>query len=76
MHDIRVAIKYRLPKYMRDELYDHPEDYRSLTYEDWFDLLSLIEVKDERKIAAVHINNISSARADSLSDSDESVRIV
>ena len=54
---------------------DHPEDYRSLTYEYCCELLSTIEVKDERKISAVHINNIASAREDSLSDSDESVRI-
>ena len=60
---------------MRDELDDHPEDYCSLTYEDWCDLLSTIEVKYERKIAAVHIKNTSSARAASLSNSDESVRI-
>ena len=60
---------------MQDEFEDHQEDYRSLTYEDWCDLLYTIEVKDERKISAVHIKKIDSARAASLSDSDESVRI-
>ena len=60
---------------MRDELDDHPEDYRSLTYEDWCDLLSTIEVKDERKRAAGHIKKIDSARSASLSNSDESVII-
>ena len=51
--DLRLAIKDRLPKFMRDELYDHPEDYRFLTYEDWCDFLSTIKVKYERKIEAV-----------------------
>ena len=60
---------------MRDELDDHPEDYRSLTYEYWCDLLSTIKVRYERKRAAVHINNIASASTDPLSDSDKSVRI-
>ena len=60
---------------MRDELYDHPEDYFPLTYEDWCDLLSTIKGKDKSKRAAVHINNIASARAAYLSDSDKFVRI-
>ena len=60
---------------MRDELDDHPEDYRSLTYEDWCDLLYTIEVKDERKIAAVHIKKIASSRAAFISDSNDSMRI-
>ena len=60
---------------MRDKLNDHPEVYRSLTYEDWCDLLTTIEVKDETEIAAVHINNIASDREASLSDSNKSVRI-
>ena len=46
--DLRLDIKDGIPKSMRDELDDHPEDYRSLTYVDWCDLLSIIEVKDER----------------------------
>ena len=53
----------------------HLEYYRYLTYEDWCDLLSTIEVKYERKSSAVHIKKISSARAASLSDSDKSVRV-
>ena len=60
---------------MRYELDDYPEDCRSLTYEYWCDILSTIEVKDERKRAAVHINKIASARSASLSNSDKSVRI-
>ena len=44
--DIRLAIRDRLPKSTRDELDDHPEDHINLTYEDWCELLSTIEVKD------------------------------
>ena len=73
--DIRLAVKDRLPSYMQDELEDHPEDYLSLTYEDWCDLLSTIKVKDESKRAASQIKKIASARAAYISDRDESVRI-
>ena len=73
--DLRLAIKDGLPKKMRDELDEHPEDYRSLSYQDSCDLLSTIEVKDEKKISAVNTKKIASARAASLSDSDESARI-
>ena len=69
--DIRLSIRYGIPKSMRGELDEHPEDYRSLTYKDWCDLLSTIEVKDKSKRAAVQIKNIASAREASLSDSDE-----
>ena len=61
---------------MRDELDDHTEDYRSLTYADWCDLLSIIKVKYERKRAAVHTKKIASAREASLSDSNKYVRIL
>ena len=47
--DLLLDIKDGLPKITRDELDDHPEEYRSLTYEDWCDLLSTIQVKYERK---------------------------
>ena len=30
--DLQLAIKDVLPKSLKDELDDHPEDYRSLTY--------------------------------------------
>ena len=73
--EFRIAIKDGLPKSMQDEVDDHPEDYRSLTYEYWWELLSTIEVKDERKRAASQIKKIASARIFSLSDSEESVRI-
>ena len=36
--DLRLFIKDGLPKSMREELDDHPEDYRSLTYDDWCDI--------------------------------------
>ena len=54
---------------------EHPEDYRSLTYEDWCDLLSTIEVKDERKREATQINKIAYAGATPLSENNESVKI-
>ena len=73
--DILITIKDGLPKSMRDELDDHTEDYCSLIYEDWFELLSTIEVKDESKRSSVHIKKIASARSASLSDRNESVRI-
>ena len=46
---IRLAIKDGLPSYMNDELEEHQEDHFSLTYEEWCDLLSTIEVKAKRK---------------------------
>ena len=73
--DLRLDIKYSLPKFMRGELDDHPEDYRYLTYKYWCDLLSTIEVKYERKRPATQIKKINSDRSASLSDSDESVKI-
>ena len=47
-----------------------------MAYEDWCDLLSTIQVKDDRKRAANQINDITSNRAASLSDSNESVSIM
>ena len=73
--DLQLAIKDGPPKKMRYELDDHTEDYLSLNYEDLCDLLSTIEVKDERKRAAGHIKKIASAREASLSDSNEPMRI-
>ena len=72
---LQLAIRDGLPKVMRDELDDHPEEYCSLTYEYWCDLLSTIEVKYERKREAGHIKKIASDREASLSDSDKSVRV-
>ena len=74
--EIRLAIKDGLPSSMHDELEDHPEDYHSLTYEYWCDLLSTIKVTDERKRAATQIKNIASVRSGYLYNSDESVRIM
>ena len=68
--EIRVAIKGRPPSYMQYELDGHQEDYRSLTHEDWCDLLSIIKVEDNRKSTETQINNIVSSKAASLSDSD------
>ena len=60
---------------MWDELEYHPEDYRSLTSEYWCDLLSKIEVKDERKRAVSQIEKIASDRESSISCSNKYVRM-
>ena len=57
------------------ELDDHPEEYRSLTYEDWCDLMSTIYVKEKRKRAADHIKKIASTRAASIYDSNKPARV-
>ena len=72
---IRIAIKDGLPSFMQDELEDQPEDYSSFNYEDWCDLLSTIDVKDESKRAAAQINKIDFSRSASLSDINKFVRI-
>ena len=72
--DICVAIKGGLPSSMHNELEDNQEDYLSLTHEYWCNLLSTIEVKDNRKRAATHIKKIYYSRVTSLSDSNRSVR--
>ena len=54
---------------------DHPEDYITLTYEDWCELLSNIKVKYERKRPAGHIKKIVSARVASLIDSNKSAGV-
>ena len=46
VNEIRFAIKDGLPSSMQYELEDHQEDYHYLTYGDWYDLLSTINVKD------------------------------
>ena len=72
--EVRLAIKDVLPKSIQGELYYHPEDYRSLTYEYWCDLLSTIKLKYERERSSAQIKKITSARAASLSDSNDSIR--
>ena len=73
--DLRLAIKYRLTKFIRDELDDRTEDYCSITYEDWCELLSTIDVKYERKRSVVHINKMASTRSAYKYDSDYSASI-
>ena len=60
---------------MQDELEDHTEDYYSLTYEYWCDLLSTIEVQDEKKRALSQIKKTASAGVASISDSNKTVSI-
>ena len=60
---------------MQDELEDNQKDYCSLTHEYFCESLSTIEVKDNRKVAATQINNISYTISASHSDSDKSIRV-
>ena len=75
MNEIRVLIKDRIPSSMQDELEDNQEGYHSLTPEYWSDLLSTIEVKDNRKRAATQIKKIDSARSASNYYSNGSIKI-
>ena len=60
---------------MQDELEDNKEDYRSLAHEDWCDVLSTIEVKDNRKRDATQIKRLATSRAELNSYRNESVRV-
>ena len=60
---------------MQDKLKDNKEDYNYLTHEDWCDLLSTADIRDNRKRAETQIKKIESDRAASNYDSAESVRV-
>ena len=60
---------------MQDEFGNNQEDYCYLTHEYWCEILSIIEVKDNRKMSATQIKKIASARADSHSDSDKPISV-
>ena len=60
---------------MRDELEDNQEVYHSLTYEYWCELMSIIKVKDNRKIKATKIKNIYFVKSVAHSYRNTSVRI-
>ena len=75
VNEIRVDIKDVLPLFIQDELEDNKEDYYSLTHEDWYDLLSTIKVKDNRKRAVTQIKEISTLRAASNYDRNDPVRV-
>ena len=60
---------------MKDELEDNQEDYRSLVHEYWCDLLSTIEVKDNRKRAVTQINMIATSKLACHYDSNEFIRV-
>ena len=72
---ICVAIKDRLSSSMQDELEDNQEYYRSLAHDNWCDLLSTINVKDNRKMSETQIKSIETSSAASNSDIHESVRL-
>ena len=54
---------------------DNQEEYLSLDHEYCCDLLSTIEVKENRKRAATQINRLATSMAASNYDIDESVRV-
>ena len=61
---------------MQDKLEDNQEDYCSLTRDDWCEIMFTIKIKDNRKREATQIKNIVTSIAASLSDSNESVRVL
>ena len=60
---------------MQDDFENNQEDYCSLTHEDWCEILSTIEVKDNRKMSATQIRKIASAREASHYDRDKSISV-
>ena len=73
---IRVATKGRLSLSILDELEDNRKDYCSILHEEWCDLLSTIEVKENRKKASDQIKRLLfSKEAPIIYDSDESIRV-
>ena len=42
---IQVATKYGLTKSIHNELEDNQEEYCSITHEEWYDLMSTMEIK-------------------------------
>ena len=75
--EIFIATKDGLPKYIQDELEDKREDYHSIPYKEWCDLLSTTEVKDKRKIAADQIKSIVTYKAQrGNSDRNDSVKVL
>ena len=73
-HIIRVETKDALPTYMKDQLEYNNQDDRSILHEDWCDLISTVEVKDNRKRVATQIKRFSTSKQASNYDINESVR--
>ena len=59
---ICVSTKDGIPSSMQDELEDNHEDYLSILNEEWCDLLSTIEVKENSKRAEDQIKRRSSSK--------------
>ena len=72
-NEICVAIKDIILSSMQDDLEDNQEDYCSLDHEYWRGFLYTI-VKDNMKRVATQIKRLTTSRASSNSDSNESVR--
>ena len=49
-----------LPESMHNDMEDKDNDYNSLKYEEWYDLLSTLEAKYNRKISAYQIKILAS----------------
>ena len=62
---------------MQDELEDNHEDYFLITGEEWCDLISTIEVKENRRSSAAQIKRLATSKAELVnSGSDESVTVM
>ena len=60
---------------MQDELENNQNYYHSLAHEYWCGLLSTIKVKGNSKIAANQVKRLTTSRAESNSNIDESIRV-
>ena len=58
---------------MQDELEDNHEDYCYILHEYWYDLLSTIEVKENRKRDITQIKRLETSKAASNYDSNEPI---
>ena len=74
-NEIRIPIKERLSSFIQDGLEDNEEEYIYLDHKDWCDLLSTIEVKDNRKINATQIKRLATSTETSNYDSHESIMV-
>ena len=61
---------------MNYDLEDNQEDYRSLSNEYWCEIVSNIQVKDNRKRVETQIKRLETSHAAPNSDRDESIRVL
>ena len=61
---------------MQDELEDNHKDYSSRTHEEWCDLLSTIDIKDNSKGAEAQINGLATPKSEPVNSyTDEYVSV-